>query len=151
MNDEPGEVKLRRATIGDAGGFETCIRDAYARYARDIPDLPEVAGGIVEDITAHQVWVAVTKDQIIGGLVLILAEEHMILANIAVAPSMTGQGVGRALMAKAEHLCREHGMVELRLSTHAAMPDNVRLYEHLGWRETGRDGNKVHMAKMIGV
>ncbi len=37
----------------------------------------------------------------------------------------------------------------LRLSTHVDMPENVRLYIHLGWEETGRTGNKVQMKKNI--
>ena len=32
------------------------------------------------------------------------------------------------------------GLRELRLTTHVAVPENLRLYRHLGWRETGRSG-----------
>ena len=80
---------------------------------------------------------------------MVLRHEHAILANIAVDPSCTGMGVGRGLIDHAEAHCRALKKVELRLSTHVDMPENVDLYEHLGWEETGRSGNKVHMTKFL--
>ena len=37
----------------------------------------------------------------------------------------------------------------MRLNTHAAMPDNVALYQHLGWETSGQHGNTVAMRKAI--
>ncbi len=50
-------------------------------------------------------------------------------------------------LAEAETL--EQGFHELRLNTHVDMPENVQLYTHLGWEETGQRGNKVSMRKML--
>jgi len=58
-------------------------------------------------------------------------------------------GIGAALIRQDEMDCLEFGFHELRLSTHKDMPENVRLYEHLGWHETGRSGNKVLMSKNV--
>ena len=41
------------------------------------------------------------------------------------------------------------GHKKLRLSTHVDMPENVRLYEHLGRHEALRSGNKMHMEKSL--
>jgi GNAT superfamily N-acetyltransferase len=57
--------------------------------------------------------------------------------------------VGRALIGEAEEACRTLGLDELRLTTHVGLPENVGLYEHLGWSVTDRSGSKVRMAKRL--
>jgi len=81
--------------------------------------------------------------------VLIPREDHAILANVAVEPSAVGSGLGRALIDRAETEARKLGIRRLILTTHADILKNVRMYEHLGWRETARIGNKVHMEKSL--
>ncbi len=126
-----------------------CIDAAYAGYQERIKDLPRVSEGIADDIQAHLVWVAELDQEIVGGLILVLGDDHAVLANLAVHPDAGGMGIGRGLIEQAENACRNNKKAELRLSTHVAMPENVRLYRHLGWEETGRSGSKVHMAKPL--
>lgn len=57
--------------------------------------------------------------------------------------------MGRRLIARAKDEATRLGFSELRLSTHVDMPENVRLYEHLGWQTTERAGNTVRMKKSI--
>jgi GNAT superfamily N-acetyltransferase len=142
--------RLRRAKQSDAGGLAACIDAAYAPYAARLPDLPDVSADIAEEIARHQVWVAELDATIIGGLVIIPEPGFMLLANVAIHPKHAGAGLGRALLELAETESLNQGYRELRLTTHVGMPDNVRLYEHLGWRETQREGNKVSMKKLIG-
>lgn len=141
--------EIRRARDEDAEALSRCIDAAYAMYQDRIEDLPPVSEGIAEDIKTHCVWVAEMDHTIVGGLVLIPKENHALLANVAVDPAASGLGLGRRLIMCAEDACRKRGLQELRLTTHVAMPENVRLYEHLGWKETGRSGSKVHMAKQL--
>ena len=94
-------------------------------------------------------WVAEVASAVVGGLVLVPQDGFMLLANVAVHPDHRGAGLGRALMALAETEALRHGHRELRLSTHVDMPETVQLYAHLGWKETGRRGNKVSMSKML--
>ena len=165
---------IRRATAEDAEALARCIERAYAIYdGRDL-DLPPVSEGIAEHIAAHRVWVAEAEGTIAGGLVLIVGDDAMghgttdggkmgggttgsgsiveqaaHLANVAVDPNFTGRGLGRALIAQAEEDARAHGATELRLTTHADLEENIRLYTRLGWHEVGRDGYRVHMAKGV--
>lgn len=141
--------QLRRATGRDAEALANCIDAAYSIYASRVPDLPAVSAGISEDIEKHLVWVAERDHAIVGGLILVPNEDFALLANVAVDPQCSGMGLGRALMELAEAESRGMGKRELRLSTHVDMPENVGLYAHLGWQETGRAGNKVHMRKML--
>ena len=140
---------IRRADAPDATSLAACIDAAYADHARKGIDLPAVSEGLAEDIRDNMVWVAVSDERIIGGLVLVASEDHAVLANVAVDPSATGYGLGRALMDQAEAEARRLGVQKLKLTTHIDIPENVRLYEHLGWRQTGQADNKVFMEKSI--
>jgi len=144
------EWHLRRATSTDADALASCIREAYAVYDERIADLPAVADGIAQDIESHRVWVIEIEDAVVGGIVLVLKEDCLLVANVAVQPDWAGLGLGGALMAHAEKECRELDRQELRLNTHIDMPETIGLYAHLGWEETGRDGNTVSMRKAIG-
>ncbi|MDF1855378.1 GNAT family N-acetyltransferase [Pseudooceanicola sp.] len=140
---------LRRATPADAAPLSACFERAYAAYVARIPDLPEVATGLAEDIAAHIVWVAESPGGVVGGLVLVLEPDRAHLANVAVDPGCRGLGLGAALIAQAEALARAAGRPVIGLATHAEMPENLRLYRHLGWCETGRDGARVFMEKPL--
>lgn len=140
---------LRKASGDDAAALAECIRDAYAVYEERITDLPAVAEGIADDIRDHRVWVTEIDGNVAGGIVLVLQEDSLLVANVAVRPEWAGLGLGGALMAHAETECRELGRGELRLSTHVDMPETIGLYAHLGWEETGRTGNKVFMRKRL--
>lgn len=141
--------KIRPAAINDAVPLETCIDAAYAAHRNRIQDVPPVSEGVADDIKSNLVWVAELDRSVVGGVILVLKDEYAMLTNIAVDPDCSGLGIGRALIEHAEAQCRTMKKTELRLSTHVAMPENVRLYEHLGWKETERSGNKVHMTKFL--
>ena len=143
------KFNVRRAKAQDAGPLSDCIDAAYSVYASRMTDLPSVSDGIAQTIESSRVWVAETEDGIIGGIILAPHEDFMMLENVAVRSDSSGMGVGAALIRQAEADCLELGLHQLRLSTHIDMPQNVRLYEHLGWQESGRSGNKVLMCKDI--
>ncbi len=140
---------IRRAEQKDATALTRCIDAAYSDYALRLTGLPAVSEGIADDIQNHLVLVAEHDQSIIGGLILIPNDTFMLLANIAVDPPFSGLGLGRRLMEHAESESRRMGLGELRLSTHVDMPENISLYSHFGWQETGRTGNKVHMTKIL--
>lgn len=148
---------IRRADEDDAGPLAQCIDQAYSVCRSRISDLPPVSEGLAQEIHDNLVWVAVLaggpdgrpEDNIVGGMVLVLQDDHLLLANVAVRPDAAGMGLGRAFLDRAESETKQRGLAKLRLSTHCEMPENVRLYQHLGWHETGRSGNKVMMEKSL--
>ena len=141
--------KIRKALPHDAHALSVCVEAAYARYAERIDDLPAVSDGLADDIATRQVWVAEIGDDVVGGLVLAPEDGFMRLANVAVHPDHKGAGLGRTLIALAEAETLAQGYRELRLTTHAKMPETIRLYTRLGWEEERRRGNKVAMKKSI--
>lgn len=146
---EMGTWSIRRATDRDADALAACMDAAYADYAARIADLPPVSADCAGEIARFQVWVAETANGVIGGLVLVPRDGFMLVANVAVHPDHKGQGLGRAFMALAEAEALDQGFHELRLTTHADMPENIRLYARLGWKQSGGSGTKVSMTKTV--
>ena len=149
MSPRRRDWALRRAVAADAGALSVCFEVAYGAYAGLIDDLPPVSKNLAAEIETHEVWVAESGGEIAGGLVLMAGEGFLHLVNVAVHPDHRGAGLGRALMDLAESRALDQGLREMRLSTHVDMPANVAMYAHLGWREVGRQGNKVAMTKVL--
>ena len=144
-----GNWTIRRAEGRDADALSICIDAAYAEYAARIADLPPVSADCAGEIAKFQVWVAEAANDVVGGLVLVPQDGFMRLANVAVHPDHQGTGLGRAFMALAEAEASDQGYREMRLNTHVDIPENVQLYTHLRWEQTGRDGNTISMKKML--
>ena len=142
-------VTIRRAEIADAEGLGRCLDAAYAQFAARIPDLPSMSEDCAGEIESNLVWVAEAGGAIVGGLVLSPRDGYMLLVNVAVHPETRGTGAGKTLLALAESEAVRRGYGEMRLKTHAGMPETVGLYKRNGWTETGRDGNTISMNKAL--
>lgn len=153
-SDEHCPATMRLAIPGEADAVRTLVRAAYAHY---VPRLGREPGPMRDDyarrITENQVWVLEEQCELVGVVVLAESPESFLLQNIAVAPIAQGRGYGRRLMAFAEDQARQRGYAELRLYTNVLMVENIALYQHLGFRETGRlhesGFDRVYMAKPL--
>lgn len=59
------------------------------------------------------------------------------LENIEVLPNLRGQGIGRKLILEAEKICKEKGYTQVGLGVAIDNPEARKLYESLGYRDTG--------------
>ncbi len=143
------EVIIRRAASSDTKGLIACIDLAYAEHRDMLAGFPNVSQGVAEDIADHTVFVAEINSRIAGGLILQINEDVGLLANVAVRPDVRGKGVGSALIETAEDYFRSKNMRLMKLTTHKEMPQNVDLYQRLGWKVSGEAGNKVYMEKPL--
>ena len=143
------DFTIRAAVADDTQALSNCIDAAYSIYKDRIQDLPDVSDGIASSIETKSVFVVEMKDQIVGGIVMVLSPDHLLLENIAVHPNNAGNGIGKALIRSAESECIKHGLHEIRLSTHRDISENINLYKHLGWHVIDDIGNKIHMSKTI--
>ncbi len=104
-------------------------------------------------IAAGEVFVLDEDGAIAALAVLIEAPDHLLLDNVAVDPARHGSGLGRRMMAFAEHEALRRGYRELRLFTNEKMERNIVLYERLGFVETHRDTvaghRRVFMTKAV--
>lgn len=132
---------------------------ARAAYALYVPRMDREPAPMVADYAtiAEQgdAWVAVRGDSLLGFLVLALADDHMLVDTVAVAPEAQGLGIGGLLLGLAEQRARAAGLRELRLYTNEAMTENLGYYRRRGYLETHRatdDGfRRVFFSKLIAI
>jgi GNAT superfamily N-acetyltransferase len=145
----------RRATTADAVAIRELTRAAYAKW---VPVLGREPRPMIAD------YDAALRDHLVdllhvGGEAVALIEmapkaDHLLIVNVAVAPTYQGKGHGRALMAHAEDVARSLNLREMRLYTNARFAENLRLYGRLGYRvdreeEHPQFGATVYMSKRL--
>lgn len=142
---------IREATPEDSDSLKNCMVSAYAIYQERMGGarLPPMDVDYLSEIKNYPTWVIESDGNILGGLIMVIENDQASIANIAVNPKFQGQGVGGELMRFAESKAREGNFSELRLATHVLLDENISLYRHLGWEETGRDETRVFMKKDI--
>ena len=101
----------------------------------------------------NTIWLLFAGELLAGVLVLVDEPEQMLIYSVAVRPGFQHQGFGRRLLEWAEKQARERGYRSIRLYTNGKFEYNLRLYERLGYRETGREtllnSIVVHMVKAV--
>lgn len=150
------EIAIRAADETDVAAAHDIVQAAYRFY---IARMGKPPGPMLDDYARRQrdaqLYLASLGAEPVGVAVLVRADDHVELNNIAVHPRWQGRGIGRALIAFAEETAREQGVSELRLYTHVTMTENIARYGRIGFIETHRetqDGyERVFMRKLIAV
>ena len=145
---------LRGATPADREPVQRLVEAAYGGYVEAIGRRPApMDADYAALIAAGRVTVAERDGAVVGLLVLVPMDDHLLVENVAVAPAMQGRGLGRGLMAFAERRAAELDLPEVRLYTNQLMTENLALYPALGYTETARrveDGfARVYFGKRI--
>lgn len=142
---------IREAIPEDSDSLKVCMESAYAAYRERMGGarLPPMDADYLSEINNYPTWVVEAEGIILGGLIMAFENDQASIANIAVDPIFQGQGVGGELMRFAQSKAKECSYSELHLATHVLLKENLSLYRHLGWKETGRDGDRVFMKKAI--
>jgi ribosomal protein S18 acetylase RimI-like enzyme len=104
-------------------------------------------------LAASHVVVAELKKAIVGVVVMTITSEGFLLDNVAVRPQFADQGIGRRLVACAEHEAVAHGYRSIYLYTHERMFTNLAWYRRLGYAEYARriEGpfSRIYMRKVL--
>jgi len=148
-------MPIRPACPEDFDAIRNCATDAYGKYVARIGKEP---APMIADFRTQidQGIVHVSSDDsgdIQGFVVFYPKDDHIHLENVAVSGKCQGMGIGRALIAYCEDFARQNGFPAVELYTNEKMTENLPLYAHLGYRETGRrreDGfNRVFFRKAV--
>jgi GNAT superfamily N-acetyltransferase len=130
------DVTLRPAKAEDAPGVAACICEAYVHYIERIGKQP---GPMIEDyadvISQFHVHVAQVASRVVAAIVLKVTDEGFYVDNVAVRPSVKGQGIGRLLLELAEAEACRQGFKTIHLATHELMTENRALYSRIGYVE----------------
>ena len=142
---------IREATPEDSRSLKNCMDAAYMPYQERMEGvrLPPMDVDYSSEIENYPTWVVESERSILGGLIMVFEDNQASIVNIAIDPKFQGQGIGGDLMNFAESRARENNFSELRLTTHVLLKENISLYRHLGWEETGRDKTRVYMKKKL--
>jgi GNAT superfamily N-acetyltransferase len=142
---------IREAVAGDAIRLKACMESAYAAYQDRLGGarLPPMDVDYSSEIKNYPCWVVESAGEILGGLIMTFAADRAQIANIAIVPQVQGKGIGGKLMKFAESEAGKRGFSELHLTTHAMLIENISLYRHLGWKQSGKEANRVYMQKKL--
>ena len=151
MTDSP---RIRRATSDAVAAISSCIAAVHAPYVARIGKPPAPMLDDYSDIVAaHDVFVLILDNKIIGTLVLLNRKQIYLLDNVAVHPDFQGRGFGRMLIAFAETRAKNAGFDFITLYTNEQMSENIQLYKKLGFMETERRTEqgyrRVYMRKIL--
>ncbi|MEP2532994.1 GNAT family N-acetyltransferase [Shimia sp.] len=138
----------RLAQPQEAAELAAMIDGAYQAYRDRGVALPDVSAGVPEAIAAGQVW-TIGDAPLMGVLMLNTQGDDAHLMNVAVAATAQGQGIGGILIRHALALANAAGCKGIALATHQDLSENLALYQHLGWSETGREGARVMMYRAL--
>ncbi|RVD17463.1 MAG: GNAT family N-acetyltransferase [Mesorhizobium sp.] len=147
-------IRLRPAVPADADAIRDIVRAAYAKWVPVIGREPlPMRADYDKAVAEHPFDLAVEDDRIVGLIETVLAEDHLWIENVCVAPQAQGRGIGRLLLELAERKAIEAGRAELRLLTNGAFEANVSLYKRQGYvidrEEPFMNGMTVHMSKKL--
>jgi len=144
---------VRRATTADAVAVRELTRAAYAKW---VPVLGREPRPMTADYDAalrdHLIDLLLVDGEAVALTEMAPKADHLLIVNVAVAPTYQGKGYGRALMAHAEEVARSLNLSEMRLYTNALFAENLRLYSRLGYRVDREEqhpqfGVTVYMSK----
>jgi GNAT superfamily N-acetyltransferase len=150
-----GHKTLRRATIADAVTVRELTRAAYAKW---VPVLGREPRPMIADYDAalrdHLIDLLQVDGEAAALIEMAPKADHLLIVNVAVAPTYQGKGYGRALMAHAEAVARTLNLSKMRLYTNALFAENLRLYSRLGYRVDREErhpqfGGTVYMSKRL--
>lgn len=155
QSPDPDEQIARRATAGDAPALRGLVRAAYARWVPLIGREPKpMTADYDKAVREHLVFVVEAPGRLDAAIELIPAPDHLLVENVAVAPTAQGRGLGTQLMDVAERVARDLSLREMRLYTNARFAENIALYEKLGYAISERaaiptGGEVVWMRKRL--
>jgi ribosomal protein S18 acetylase RimI-like enzyme len=136
---QPGGHWFRQAVPSDAPHVAELVDAAYRHYVERIGRNPgPMTADYAQVIRHHHVTVAERDGAIEGVIVLRVTGEGFLIDNVAVHPSHSGRGLGRALLERAEAEARRAGFDSVYLYTHEKMVENQALYARIGYVEYDR-------------
>jgi len=109
-------LEWRRAAAADAAAVRALTRAAYAKWVPLIGREPKpMQADYDRAAREHRIDLALLDGALAGLIETIDRPDHLLIENVAVAPAFQKRGLGRRLMAHAEHLASTLGHAETRL------------------------------------
>jgi GNAT superfamily N-acetyltransferase len=148
-------IALVPATPDDAVAIGALVNAAYAKWVATLGRRPlPMQVDYQRAVRNHRFDLLKSDGALVGLIETVLRPGHLWIENVAVLPTHQGWGLGRRLLAHAEHLAAIAGCGELRLLTNALFTSNIALYRRLGYfvdrQEPLLGGTTLYMSKWLG-
>ena len=125
---------MRQATVADAAAVLALTRESYQKWVAVTGREPlPMRVDYAEALLKNRIDLLYAGETLAALLETQLEPDHLLIVNVAVAPTFQKQGLGRRLMAHAEALAAEAGRTKLLLYTNSLMTENISLYQKLGY------------------
>ena len=138
------KIQIRAGCITDSQRLSEIAQLAYAKYVplmgkKPAPMLSCYKTHLREDV----VFVAVKRSTktLLGFAIICIKHQEYWLENIAVDPHVSGQGIGRQLLATSEQYISKFTQ-HYHLFTNVIMTENIRWYKRLGFKEIKRSNEE---------
>lgn len=147
---------VRPAAAADSATITELVRAAYAQWVpllgrEPLPMTVDYARAVRE----HRFDLLFAGERLAALVETTPREDHLLIINLAVAPDLQHQGLGRRLLDHAESVAASAGLGVVKLYTHERFERNITVYGRFGYAvermEPGIDGQIVHMAKRLGL
>jgi GNAT superfamily N-acetyltransferase len=148
------DIQIRRAGQADAAAIRELTRSAYAKWVPLIGREPlPMAADYGRAVREHMIDLLFVGAGLLALIETVNKADHLLIENVAVAPSFQGRGYGKLLLDHAERLATSLGLPELRLYTNQRFVTNIEFYGRLGYaidrEEPFMGGFRVHMSKRV--
>ena len=146
--------RVRPAVAADSATITELVRAAYAQW---VPLLGREPLPMTVDydkvVHEHRFELLFAGERLVALIETAPREGHLLILNLAIAPDLQHQGLGRRLLGHAEGVAASAGLGVVKLYTHERFERNIALYGRFGYAverlEPGFDGQIVHMAKRL--
>ena len=129
-------LEVRSITAADAALVAALIRSAFAALEVELLPPPSALRVTPADIAQHlAAGGGGALHGEVGCVLWRVQDGGLYVSRLAVLPQARGQGVGRALLARAEMAARSMGLPRLHLEVRLALIGNRRLFRRAGFVE----------------
>jgi tRNA threonylcarbamoyladenosine biosynthesis protein TsaE len=113
--------------------------------------LDETIESISEALDAHGGLLVEHEGKPVGALLLEPRGRLLGLRRVGVLNSVRGLGVAAKMASKAEEIAAARKFGGLEIEARVELPNTVEFWRRLGYVESGRNGNRVNMLKLLPI
>ncbi len=129
---------IRLAHAEDAHLIHQIMMEAFEEYRHlDVPSsaLNETVRSIEESLkNGSEKALLCFQDDVPVGSVRFTTDQHSLyFFRLSVCPKARGKGIAKLMLSWLENYAKEHGKTELRCRVRMSLPQNIRLYQSVGY------------------
>ena len=149
LSPSPSAFAFRRATLDDVACVRVHVHNAYrgdesrkgwtteAELLDGQRTDPNELEALLAAGEAQQLWLLERGGELLGSMVVKIESAQVAhVGMIAVRPQLQGQGVGRALLDRAERVAQDQGCSRLEMTVIGQRTELIAWYKRRGFKQT---------------